>query len=46
MFDKVMGTDAVRLALAGNVPVEKITSEWKKETDQFLPVRKKYLLYE
>jgi uncharacterized protein YbbC (DUF1343 family) len=46
MFDKVMGTDAVRLALADNVSLEKIISEWKKETDQFLPIRKKYLLYE
>jgi uncharacterized protein YbbC (DUF1343 family) len=45
MFDKVMGTDAVRLALAENVPAEKIVSEWKKETDQFLTIRKKYLLY-
>ena len=46
MFDKVMGTDAVRLALAANLPVEKIISEWKQETDQFLPIRKKYLLYQ
>ena len=46
MFDKVMGTDAVRLALQKNVPVEEISASWKKEVDAFMVSRKKYLLYE
>ena len=46
MFDKVMGTDAVRIALQKNIPVEEISSGWKKEVDAFIVSRKKYLLYE
>ena len=46
MFDKVMGTDAVRLALEKNVSVEGIVSPWKKDIDSFRLIRKKYLLYE
>ncbi len=46
MFDKVMGTDAVRIALQKGVPVEEISSSWKKEVDAFIVSRKKYLLYE
>ncbi|HTX19652.1 MAG TPA: DUF1343 domain-containing protein [Bacteroidota bacterium] len=45
MFDKVMGTDAVRLSLAANVPVGKIVAEWKQEVERFLPTREKYLIY-
>jgi uncharacterized protein YbbC (DUF1343 family) len=46
MFDKVMGTDAVRLALESNVPVEQIVSRWGKDIDRFIAIRKKYLMYE
>jgi uncharacterized protein YbbC (DUF1343 family) len=46
MFDKVMGTDAVRLALESNVPVEEIVSRWGKDIDRFTAIRKKYLMYE
>jgi len=46
MFDRVMGTDAVRIALEQKVPVPTIVAEWKREVEAFLPIRKKYLLYE
>ena len=46
MFDKVMGTDAVRLALESNVPVEEIVSRWEKDIHRFIAIRKKYLMYE
>ena len=46
MFDKVMGTDAVRLALEKKAPVEEIVLQWNKDIDSFRLIRKKYLLYE
>lgn len=46
MFDKVMGTDSVRRALMNHVPVNTIMTEWRKDIADFLPLRKKYLLYE
>jgi uncharacterized protein YbbC (DUF1343 family) len=46
MFDKVMGTDAVRLALEKKAPVEEIVSHWNKDIESFRSIRKKYLLYE
>lgn len=46
MFDNVIGTDAVRLALEKKIPAAVIISGWKKQIDSFMPVRKKYLLYE
>lgn len=46
MFDNVIGTDAVRLALQQKVPAAAIIAGWKKEIDSFTQVRKKYLLYE
>ena len=46
MFDKVMGTNAVRLALEKKAPVEEIVSHWNKDIESFRLIRKKYLLYE
>ena len=46
MFDNVMGTDAVRLRLEQKVPAVAIIADWKKDVDAFMPLRKKYLLYE
>jgi len=46
MFDNVMGTDAVRIALQQKVPVGVILAGWTKEVDSFMAVRNKYLLYE
>jgi len=45
MFDNVMGTDAVRIALEKGVPAAAIISSWKKDVKTFMDVRKKYLLY-
>jgi uncharacterized protein YbbC (DUF1343 family) len=46
MFDNVMGTDAVRIALKQRIPAAVIIAGWKKEVDAFVLMRKKYLLYE
>ncbi len=46
MFDKVMGTNAVRMALEKKTPVEEIVSHWNKGIESFRLIRKKYLLYE
>ncbi len=46
MFDNVMGTDAVRIALQQKVPAASIIAGWKKEIDSFMRIRNKYLLYE
>ncbi|MGE5315344.1 MAG: exo-beta-N-acetylmuramidase NamZ domain-containing protein [Acidobacteriota bacterium] len=45
MFDKVMGTDAVRLALEKKAPAETIIASWKPAIDEFMARRKAYLLY-
>ncbi|HTR80928.1 MAG TPA: DUF1343 domain-containing protein [Bacteroidota bacterium] len=46
MFDKVMGTDQVRRELAAGIPAANIIARWQKEVETFMPLRKKYLLYE
>ncbi len=46
MFDNVMGTDAVRMAMEKKVPAATIISDWEKDVDSFIQIRKKYLLYE
>ena len=46
MFDKVMGTNSVRLDLEKKTPVEKIVWRWNNEVEVFKSIRKKYLLYE
>ena len=46
MFDKVTGTDDVRLALRKKIPAGTIITGWRKNIDEFLAVRKKYLRYE
>ncbi|MGA7160995.1 MAG: DUF1343 domain-containing protein [Bacteroidota bacterium] len=45
MFDNVIGTDSVRIALENKVPAGTIISGWKNEVNTFLSIRKKYLLY-
>lgn len=45
MFDKVAGTDQVRLALMKGTSAETIIAGWKGEVEKFMAVRKKYLLY-
>jgi uncharacterized protein YbbC (DUF1343 family) len=46
MFDKVMGTDRVRMDIMNKVPVKSLFSSWEKETAAFNTLRLKYLLYE
>ena len=45
LFDKVIGTDAVRKGLQSHTPVAEITKAWKKDEQEFRRKRKKYLLY-
>jgi uncharacterized protein YbbC (DUF1343 family) len=44
-FDKIMGTDRIRLALEKGTPVAEIAASWKSELDAFEALRKPYLLY-
>ncbi len=45
MFDKVNGTDAVRLALQAGKPAAEVVASWKAGEEAFRQARKKYLLY-
>jgi uncharacterized protein YbbC (DUF1343 family) len=44
-FDKIMGTDKVRLALEKGTPVAEIAASWKTGLAAFETLRKPYLLY-
>lgn len=44
-FDRLAGTDAVRLGITAGHTVERITSSWAGELAAFDALRKKYLLY-
>ncbi len=44
-FDKIMGTSKVRETLEKGIDVKDITKSYKGELDNFLVVRKPYLLY-
>ncbi len=44
-FDRAMGTDKVRLAVAAGEEAEKIISTWQTDLQNFLQTREKYLLY-
>ena len=45
MFDKVVGTDAVRNEFLGGMPADSIVGHWNASIRTFLPLREKYLLY-
>ena len=45
MFNKVMGTNEVRLALLNGYTAEEINSSWKSQREAFEQDRKKYFLY-
>lgn len=45
MFDKVMGTDEVRKSLMQGISASSIIASWQKGIDEFMNLRKKYLLY-
>jgi uncharacterized protein YbbC (DUF1343 family) len=44
-FDKLVGTDAVRLALEAAVPVSDMSASWEAGLSDFLRIRQRYLLY-
>ena len=44
-FDRLMGTDKVRMALSDDQPVDDIISSWQNEVAEFCDIREKYLLY-
>lgn len=45
MFDKVNGSDAIRIALQEGRPAREIVASWKPVEDGFRLKRKKYLIY-
>ncbi len=45
MFNKAVGTDKIFTKLKANIPVSEIQHSWKTELQEFIKVRKKYLLY-
>lgn len=44
-FDKLAGTDKIRLQLEKDLPVSEIVEDWQKELAVFMEKRKTYLLY-
>ncbi|MFI5222188.1 MAG: hypothetical protein ACHQK8_07670, partial [Bacteroidia bacterium] len=44
-FDKLAGTDQLRKNIMDGKPEGEIRSFWKEDLDNFMQVRKKYLLY-
>lgn len=44
-FDKLAGTDELRIALENNIPLEDVEASWTTEQQAFLTLRNKYLLY-
>jgi len=45
-IDRLMGTSEVRMKLGGEAGVKSLELQARRDTDQFKPLRKKYLLYE
>ena len=45
MFDKVVGTDKIRLDLLAGVPVKQIENQWIPALREFIQLRQKYLIY-
>ncbi|RVU26956.1 DUF1343 domain-containing protein [Sandaracinomonas limnophila] len=44
-FDKLAGTDQLRLQLLQNISEKEIEASWEKDLKSYLVLRKKYLLY-
>lgn len=44
-FDKLAGTDRIRLALDRGVGIDDLVSAWEEERQPFLDLRSRYLLY-
>jgi len=45
LFDRLMGTDKVRLELDRDMTVSEIIGGWQEELSAFMEIRKEYLLY-
>jgi len=45
-FDVLAGRSYIREMLLSRQPVEKIVERWQPELQEFLKIRKKYLLYD
>jgi uncharacterized protein YbbC (DUF1343 family) len=45
-FDKLAGTDQLRLQILAGMSEEEIRATWKEDLDAYKEMRKKYLLYE
>lgn len=45
-FDRLAGTDRLRLAIEAGEPVDRIVSSWSEDLDQFGDRRAGYLIYE
>jgi uncharacterized protein YbbC (DUF1343 family) len=45
-FDKLTGTDQLRIQIQAGMTEEEIRSEWQPGLDKYLEMRSKYLLYE
>ncbi len=46
MFDKVAGTDEARKSLMNGTAASLIIASWQNDVEEFMKLRKKYLLYE
>ena len=44
-FDKLAGTDKMRLMIEAGKPEKEIRDSWRGDLSQFKEIRKKYLLY-
>ena len=44
-FDKLAGTDQLRIQLLQNISEKEIEASWEKDLKSYLVLRKKYLLY-
>ncbi len=45
MFDKVSGSDQIRLLMSKNMKVDDMLSYWRKDEASFKTLSKKYYLY-
>ena len=45
MFDNVIGSDKVRIALTQHIAVNQIRESWQDSLNEFKQIRKKYLIY-
>jgi uncharacterized protein YbbC (DUF1343 family) len=44
-FDRLCGTDQIRLAIDSGTDIESLVNSWQKKLDEFKMLREKYLLY-